>query len=199
MKKKMYYAVLITLTAGLTGCGSATVQSAGSAQEQIVTETVSEETVSEETASEETVSEQAVEAEILSENEAEIETEVETLTKSGQLTPEGDAYILFDYSYQDGKNFEEGTDETLEKTVENGVTTYRYMEHVLSCGTHMNGEISEETQGDITTVKASFDVTNNKYEINSLMVDYTYDAATKTYDGILSMNGRKIDINVYVK
>ncbi|HEX3028181.1 MAG TPA: hypothetical protein VHT34_02495, partial [Clostridia bacterium] len=90
------------------------------------------------------------------------------------LTPtEEDGNTLYSYSYIDSKNIGDGNSETISvQNVKDG-KKYTLKEHVLSCGTHMNGWILETTGKGKTVIEADFKVTHNSYKIKDLEVRIT--------------------------
>lgn len=127
------------------------------------------------------------------------EAQAEATEEPGVFGPEEDAFILYNFCHQDGKILKGESSDTIAVAKEDTKTTYTFTEHVLSCGTHMNGVITEETKGNEIIVTANFDVTENPYEIIGLVVEYTKNTDTDEYVGTLTENGKVIDINRYYK
>ena len=125
----------------------------------------------------------------------ETETSV-TDASNGKLKDiENDGYIIYNFSYKEALQLA-GTSATSITSKKAGTkTTYTYVDHVLSCGTYMNGELVEDIKDNISTITGSFNVTKNPYSITDLKVNITTDTKTNTKTGYLIINGEQIDIN----
>jgi hypothetical protein len=121
------------------------------------------------------------------------------LVKAGPLTEtDKDGYILFTYSLADGLALQAGGKDPTIKVVEGkGVTTFVFENHVLSCGTVMNGRIALSKNGSVTKYAGEFKVTNNSYKIDVLAGDYAKDSVSGKPNGSLTVNKRKIDITLF--
>lgn len=108
---------------------------------------------------------------------------------------ENDSYIIYNLSYIEAAAQNGKSSDTIKVEKASGKTTYTYVEHVLSCGTHMNGQIIESTKGDVTTITGSFNVTKNPYAITDLKINITINNKSDTKSGYLIVNGEQLDIN----
>ena len=108
---------------------------------------------------------------------------------------QNDGYIIYDLSYNDALLLSGKSGATIQIKEDGSKKIYTYVDHVLSCGTYMNGEIVEDLKDNIKTIKGSFDVTKNPYSITELKVDISIDTKTDKKTGYLNINGEKIDIN----
>jgi hypothetical protein len=81
----------------------------------------------------------------------------------------------------------------IEITEDTQKTSYHFKGHVLSCGTHMLGNVIEEKIGDQTSFKGSFKVSTNPYDIKTLEIDALQDVGG-LYSGTLIVDGKKLDI-----
>lgn len=129
-------------------------------------------------------------------SEVEVELPDVKVQDTEELTiVEKDAYILYSYSYSDAINDPEKFADSIliEKT--DAQTTYTFVEHVLSCGTHMNGEIVEVVSGDVKTLTGTFTITDNPYEIDELSLNIIFDANSGKKTGYINVNNKDIDIN----
>jgi hypothetical protein len=89
-----------------------------------------------------------------------------------QLTEaEKDGYWLFIFPYQDAKALVKKSSETI--NIKNEGKSYKYVftNHILSCGTNMNGFIIETLENGKLIVKGLFTVSNNPYKIERLEVN----------------------------
>lgn len=106
-----------------------------------------------------------------------------------------DSYIIYNYSYNDAVAQNGQSSKTITvKNTDNG-NYYNFVDHVLSCGTYMNGQIIETTNDNIKTITGSFTVTKNPYKITDLKVSITIDTNTNTKTGYILANGQPTDIN----
>ncbi len=173
MKKFVYVLVGICLAAGITtGCTERIAQSLSQGAETEKTE----------------VGKAEPEKEVSEAKQENPETEEVT-------DVEEDARILYDYSYKDALALAGVSSETIKVKQQDNTTTYTFTEHVLSCGTHMNGEIVEVVEGDFKTLTGSFVVTNNTYEINDLQLNIIFNNNTDEKTGYIKVNGKEVDIN----
>jgi hypothetical protein len=108
---------------------------------------------------------------------------------------ENDGYILFKYSLNDAKN---SRNTKIIKKVEGNVVTYEYKDHVLSCGTHMNGFIKITDNNEKISYEGNFNIDNNPYNITKLSIDFS---ETKKLPvkrtGILKIDGKDYDVNLF--
>jgi hypothetical protein len=93
-----------------------------------------------------------------------------------------DANVLFQLTYE-GTNYL--TDPTL-----------NYTEHILSCGTHMSGVLTESTKGGVLSVKGSFAVKENPYKIAKLDIDVSRLKATGKWMGYLVVDGKRVPMEL---
>jgi hypothetical protein len=119
--------------------------------------------------------------------------------KAGPLTEtDKDGYILFTYSLADGLGVQAGgKDPTIKVVEEKGGTTFVFENHVLSCGTVMNGRITMSKNNSMTKYAGAFKVSNNSYKIDVLAGDYSKDSVSGKSNGSLTVNKRKIDITLF--
>lgn len=123
-------------------------------------------------------------------------TKEKTDTNNAKLTNiENDAYILYSLCYDDALRLSGSSSNSIKTKTTDTQTVYTFVEHVLSCGTHMNGEIVEDVKDNIKTLSGSFNVTKNPYEITNLKLNITIDTKTDKKTGYLSANGKEVDIN----
>jgi hypothetical protein len=108
---------------------------------------------------------------------------------------ENDSYILYTLSYNEALQLNGASSSTIKVNKSDAQNTYTYTEHVLSCGTHMNGEIKEDLKDNIKTITGSFNVTKNSYGITDLKVNDTVDMSSNKKTGYLEVNGKQVDIN----
>ena len=101
-----------------------------------------------------------------------------------------DAHILYSYSYRDALALAGVSSKDINISKEGSKTTYTFTQHVLSCGTHINGEITEVIEGNTKTLVGSFDVTENSYKINDLEINITFNTDTDEKTGYIKINGR---------
>jgi hypothetical protein len=126
---------------------------------------------------------------------AKVTTET-TNNSDGELSNiEKDGYIIYDYSYKDALLLAGSTAESIKNKTTGTQTTYTFVDHVLSCGTYMNGEIVEDNKDNIKTITGSFNVTKNPYDITDLKISITTDTKTDKKTGYIIVNGKQIDIN----
>lgn len=119
-----------------------------------------------------------------------------TDTSNKKLTNiENDAYIIYSLSYKEALALNGASSDSIKIDKTSNKTTYKYVDHVLSCGTYMNGEIVDEVKDNVKTQTGSFNVTKNPYEITSLTLSITEDTKANTKTGYLNANGQKVDIN----
>lgn len=119
-----------------------------------------------------------------------------TNNSDGELSNiEKDGYIIYDYSYKDALLLAGTTAESIKGKTTGTQTTYTFVDHVLSCGTYMNGELVEDNKDNIKTITGSFNVTKNPYDITDLKISITTDTKTDKKTGYIIVNGKQIDIN----
>lgn len=124
-----------------------------------------------------------------------IKAKVEAVKKDKLSNVEKDAYIIYNLSYTEAGYQGGKSSKTIKVTEKSNKTTYTFVEHVLSCGTHMNGKIVETIKGKTKTIKGSFDVTKNPYKINGLKVNIKVNTKTNKKSGYLTVDGENLDIN----
>lgn len=109
---------------------------------------------------------------------------------SGGATPkERDAFVLFRLSYEAGGN---ASDPSVKATGEEGRRKLAYAEHVLSCGTRMNGSLKESTKAGVLSVRGSFAVKENPFGIAKLDVDVSRPKAGGAWTGYLTVDGKRV-------
>jgi hypothetical protein len=102
---------------------------------------------------------------------------------------EKDAFVLFDLSYGDANNIK---DSTVTASGKEGKRSLTYVDHVLSCGTHMNGALQESTKGKVLSVKGSFTIKENPYNIATLDVDIQRPKTGGKWTGYLVVDGKRV-------
>jgi len=105
---------------------------------------------------------------------------------------ENDSYIIYDMSYNAAI---EGKSKAITSKTTGTITTYTFVDLILSCGTYMTGEVVEDVKDNIKSTTGSFTVKNNPYDITDLKVNITSDTATKLRTGSITVNGKELDIN----
>jgi hypothetical protein len=114
---------------------------------------------------------------------------------SGLTDAQKDGYTLFSYSLNDAVNSDNKTIKT--KTVDKK-TVYTFNDHVLSCGTHMKGEIIKTDNKNDISYTGKFTVTKNSYNITSLIVDFTESKNNPVKrSGKMKINNTDCDINLF--
>lgn len=106
---------------------------------------------------------------------------------------EKDAFVLFDLSYTDASY---SKDATIKISGKAGNRSLTYDEHVLSCGTHMNGALRESTKGSILSVKGSFTIKENPYSITTLEVDLSKKKSESKWTGFLVVDGKRVPVEL---
>jgi hypothetical protein len=106
---------------------------------------------------------------------------------------EKDAFVLFDLSYGDADNIK---DSTVTASGKEGKRSLTYTEHVLSCGTHMNGSLQESTKGKVLSVKGSFTIKENPYDIAKLDVDIKRPKAGGKWTGFMVVDGKRVPVEL---
>jgi hypothetical protein len=104
-----------------------------------------------------------------------------------------DANVLFQLTYE-GTNYL--TDPTVSVSGKKGKRTLNYTEHILSCGTHMSGVLTESTKGGVLSVKGSFAVKENPYKIAKLDIDVSRLKATGKWMGYLVVDGKRVPMEL---
>lgn len=107
-----------------------------------------------------------------------------------------DAQLIFRLTLGDAKLLQldgQTSSETITIGGTAGAPEYRFRAHTLSCGTHMTGTIRETKEGGKTRHRADFDVSDNPYGIEKLLVDLVSDDATAVVSGAFTVNGRRVD------
>ncbi len=108
-----------------------------------------------------------------------------------------DGYTLFSYSLRDAEKYNASNpDPTISVATDSNTSLFTYVEHVLSCGTHMSGSIKKTVEGSLIRYSGRFNVTKNDYGISSLVIDFVKDTSKKKRTGFIIVNERKIDINL---
>lgn len=108
---------------------------------------------------------------------------------------ENDSYIIYNLSYLEATQLQGVSSTSIEIKKKDNQTVYTYKDHILSCGTYMNGEIVETIKGNIKTLTGSFNVTHNPYKITKLDLNITINMDTNEKTGYISPDGDKLDIN----
>ena len=108
---------------------------------------------------------------------------------AGATPKDRDAFVLFQLSYEFA---DYAKDPTAKASGKQGKRTLAYAEHVLSCGTHMNGELKESTKAGVISVKGSFAVKENPYSIATLDVDVQRPKAGGAWTGFFVVDGKRI-------
>lgn len=108
---------------------------------------------------------------------------------------ENDSYIIYNLSYLEATQLQGVSSKSIEIKKKGTQTVYTYKDHILSCGTYMNGEIVEDINGNIKTLTGSFKVTHNPYKITNLDLNITINMDTNEKTGYISPDGNKLDIN----
>lgn len=108
---------------------------------------------------------------------------------------ENDSYIIYNLSYLEATQLQGVSSTSIEIKKKDNQTVYTFKDHVLSCGTYMNGEIVETIKGNIKTLTGSFNVTHNPYKITKLDLNITINMDTNEKTGYISPDGDKLDIN----
>lgn len=108
---------------------------------------------------------------------------------------ENDSYIIYNLSYLEATQLKGVSSTSIEIKKKDNQTVYTYKDHILSCGTYMNGEIVETIKGNIKTLTGSFNVTHNPYKITKLDLNININMDTNEKTGYISPDGDKLDIN----
>ncbi|GKX67473.1 hypothetical protein [Inconstantimicrobium mannanitabidum] len=108
---------------------------------------------------------------------------------------ENDSYIIYNLSYLEATQLQGVSSTSIEIKKKDNQTVYTYKDHILSCGTYMNGEIVETIKGNIKTLTGSFNVTHNPYKITKLDLNININMDTNEKTGYISPDGDKLDIN----
>lgn len=106
---------------------------------------------------------------------------------------EKDAFVLFELSYNDAADLK---DPTIKVSGKDGKRNLTYAEHVLSCGTHMNGTLRETTKGNVLSVKGSFAVKENPYEITQMEIDLAKPKGQSKWTGFLVVDGTRVPVEL---
>jgi len=77
-----------------------------------------------------------------------------------------------------------------------GNRTLSYAEHVLSCGTHMNGALKESTKGRILSVKGSFPIKENPYGNAKLDVNISKPKGGGKRKGYLVVDRKSVPVEL---
>lgn len=110
-----------------------------------------------------------------------------------------DGMILYSETSADAKfmvSMGQTDSEDIKITKSGNITKFQFKEHVLGCGTHMTGFITEEKKGSVLVITGDFDVTHNPYKIKKLLVNISNDLKAKTMTGALTIDGKEVDVNL---
>lgn len=110
-----------------------------------------------------------------------------------------DGYILYNFCSSDAKLLmlsKKNASESIQIAKEGSTVTMTFTEHVLSCGTHMNGTIKETKKDGKYYIQGDFNVTNNPYKIKKLLINIVNDLSAKTMTGTLTIDGKECDVNL---
>lgn len=113
-------------------------------------------------------------------------------------TTDKDGYILYNFCSTDAKIMMltgDTSSDSITITKQGATTTFTYQEHILSCGTHMNGTITETKKDGKILIKGDFNVTHNPYKITKLLINLVNEPAAKSTTGTLTIDGRERDVN----
>jgi hypothetical protein len=113
---------------------------------------------------------------------------------AAKATPtDKDAYILFALTYE-GANYQARP--TVSVSGKMGERTLTYTEHILSCGTHMNGVLTESMRDGVLSVIGSFAVKENPYKIAKLDIDVSRTKPTANWTGYMVVDGKRVPMEL---